>query len=116
MRAFIRDLSAPAEFRLVTFICFGMPIVSAVMAVANQLRHAAPSQVQFGDAVVLRAVVLELAALAAALWIGSIRGWSLAAFGLRISWRETGAGVLLFAGVLLASSLFDAALKIFHLE
>jgi len=30
------------------------------------------------------------------MWIGRIRGWSLATFGMRISWKSTGVGVLLF--------------------
>jgi hypothetical protein len=101
---------------LVTLLCFGLQVVGAVAAVAKQLGHAAPSQVQFGNAAVLWTAILELAALGAALWIGSIRGWSLAKFGLRISWRDTGAGVVLFAGVLLASALIEAALRILHLE
>ena len=39
---------------------------------------------------------MQLLALAFALWVGRIRGWSLATLGSRISWKGTAAGVLLF--------------------
>ena len=85
------------------------------MAIARQLKHGVPSQVKFRNSAVLRTVILELVAIAAILWIGSIRGWSLATFGSHVSWKETGAGALLFAVILLTSSLFGVALNIFHL-
>lgn len=116
MKFFIRNLSAPAELGLITVIFFGLQILGAATAIASQLKAAAQRQVQIGNPVVLRTVVLELAALAATLWIGSIRGWTLATFGARISWKGAGAGVLLSGAVLLASSLFGFALNIFHLE
>jgi membrane protease YdiL (CAAX protease family) len=45
---------------------------------------------------------MQLLVLAFALWIGHIRGWSLASFGARVSWKGTGAGLLLFIVTLLA--------------
>src|SRR5262245_44727734 len=48
-------------------------------------------------------------------WIGRIRGWSLATFGLRPSWRWTGAGVLLFFAFLLVQSVIGLVTRrIFH--
>ncbi len=92
MNAFIRDLSATAEFCLITFLCFGLQTVSAVLAVARHWKRAVPRHVQFGNAGVARVVMLELLCLPAALWIGSVRGWTVATFGLHISWRGTATG------------------------
>jgi hypothetical protein len=114
MITFLRHLSASDEFVLITVICFGVQIVSAVVAIARQWKHGAPRQVQLSNAVAVRMVTVELLTLGVALWIGSIRGWSLATLGLHISWRGTAAGALLFAVLLLASSLFNAARSIFQ--
>ena len=40
--------------------------------------------------------IIELILLSIVLWIGRIRGWSLATFGFKISWKSTAGGLLLF--------------------
>lgn len=60
-------------------------------------------------------LIRELITLGIVLWIGRIRGWSLATFGLRPSWRWTGAGVLLFFAFLLIQSVIGLVTRtIFH--
>jgi hypothetical protein len=116
MISFIRDLSATTEFCLIIFLCFGLQVVWAVRAVVRHWKGAVTRQVQLGSAGVLRVVALELLCLPAALWIGSVRGWSLATFGLSISWKGTAAGVLLFAALMAGATLFAAMLKVFRVE
>lgn len=48
------------------------------------------------NAGVLGFPLVELALLLPVLWIGKLRGWSLRTFGSKISWKATGAGILLF--------------------
>ena len=67
--------------------------------------------------------IFELLLLAIILWIGRIRGWSLKSFGLRLTWKGTAIGILLFfvtgftarfIGMLLknlAPSLYPSALQ-----
>jgi membrane protease YdiL (CAAX protease family) len=101
MKSFIRNLSAPAEFCLIVLICFWWGIVgSAKQLVAHLV--GAPQPEQITNQIVLGVVIMQLLVLAFAFWIGRIRGWSLATFGSRISWKGTGAGVLLFVITVLA--------------
>jgi membrane protease YdiL (CAAX protease family) len=51
-----------------------------------------------------------MAILGIVLWIGHLRGWSLTTFGSQISWKNTGAGILLFIVVALAMAAIDASL------
>jgi membrane protease YdiL (CAAX protease family) len=95
MKSFIRNLSAPAEFFLVVIVCFWWGIVGSVKQFVNQLTHM-PQPEQITNGLVLLVVVMQLLAMAFAFWVGRIRGWSLATFGSRLSWKGTGAGVLLF--------------------
>ena len=108
MKSIIRNLSTPTEFCLIIIICFGLSIAASSIWIIKHLRHGLPPHTNSvthpgnkdvihlkNDSVVV-SVVLELATLGVALWIGRIRGWSLATFGLRPSWKWTGAGVLLF--------------------
>jgi membrane protease YdiL (CAAX protease family) len=112
----IRGLSATAEFCLILALCFGRQIVSALGAVVRRRRGVAPRQTKLGNNEVLRIVIAELLALAPALWIGSIRGWSLAAFGWQISWETTATGALLFAALLALSSIYGAILNVLRIE
>jgi uncharacterized protein len=90
MKSFIRNLSAPAEFCLILFVGFG-PFI------ALQLWNCVQSKrVAISNGGVVAFPIVELVLLAAVLWIGKIRGWSLVAFGSRMSWRGTGSGILLF--------------------
>jgi uncharacterized protein len=101
MKSFIRNLSTPTEFFLVILICFGLSIFASLREAVGHLLHG-PKPYSFGNGIALWLVVYESLAFALVFWIGRIRGWSLATFGLRISWKWTGAGILLVIAVLVA--------------
>ncbi len=90
LKSLIRALSAPAEFCLILLVGFG-PLI--VFQLPNFLR---PRPVVISNAGVLGFPLVELVLLIPVLWIGKLRGWSLSTFGCKISWKATGAGVLLF--------------------
>jgi membrane protease YdiL (CAAX protease family) len=90
LRSIIRELSAPKEFCLILLVGFG-PLM--VFLLPNIMR---PKPVVLNSAGVLWFPLVELVLLLPVLWIGKLRGWSLSTFGSRISWKETGAGILLF--------------------
>ena len=113
LKVFIRNLSAPAELLLVTLICFGWPILRAGIAIRSHWNHPIPDEIEFGPAIIIRSAILELLSLAATLWIGTVRGWPFATFGLRLSWKGTAAGVLLFTVTLAVSSLGNSILNNF---
>ncbi len=104
MKSFIRSLSAPAEFCLVLTIGFGLGLVSQIRAIA----HSHP--ILMSDRTVLHASGLDLLCLCIILWIGRIRGWSIATFGWRISWKGTAAGILLFIPATMVNILVSIAL------
>lgn len=101
MRAFIRNLSAPAEFALVMFLGFGISILFQFWSIA---RH---EPIAFTNSLFLWSIIWELAILSIVLWIGRLRGWSLTTFGSRICWKNTGGGFLLFVVVVLAMAAID---------
>src|SRR5437660_9716771 len=90
LRSFIRELSAPAEFCLILLVGFG-PLV--VFMLPNLLR-VQPAVIN--NAGTLGFPLVELILLIPVLWIGKLRGWSLSTFGSKISWKATGAGIVLF--------------------
>ena len=100
MKSIIRNLSAPTEFCLLIFICFGLTIFANSVWIVRYLSHvpATPSNsvVRLNNDGIVVSVILELLTLGIALLIGRIRGWSLTTFGLRPSWKWTGVGALLF--------------------
>lgn len=102
MKSTIRGLSVPTEFFLVVFLCFGLTIMANVTWIIHQVSpsHVSPmptnSAVHLNNDSIIVSVVLESLTLGIALWIGSIRGWSLNTFGFRPTWKWTGAGVVLF--------------------
>jgi membrane protease YdiL (CAAX protease family) len=101
VKSFIRNLSAPAEFFLVVLVCFWWGIIgSARQFVAHLTQVPIPEQINNGR--VLSVVIMQLLVMAFAFWVGRIRGWSFATLGSRISWKGTGAGVLLFVVTALA--------------
>jgi membrane protease YdiL (CAAX protease family) len=108
MRSFIRSLSAPAEFCLVMFICFGRAVVGDIRGIANQHLWV------FSNTAFLRTAVWQLVSLAAIFWIGKIRGWSIASFGWRFSWKGAGAGILLFVLGVLAQILIGVMMEAIH--
>lgn len=93
--SYIRKLSEPAEFALVLLGCSWFATASSIVSIASHSwTHA--SSVRMTNASVLVTIILELQALAVMYWIGRTRTWSFEAWGLKPSWRSTGAGVLLF--------------------
>jgi len=117
MKSFIRNLSLPTEFCLVLFICFGLSIAASLIWMGNHLSHAPQThaqgivhpdnkdviQLKNGDTVFT--VIIQLLTLGITLWIGRIRGWSLATFGFRASLKWTGLGVILFFAFRVVSHL-----------
>ena len=96
MKSFIRNLSVPAEFCLVILLSFGVWIYGSIRVMAAHLMQVAPPLAQFSNGELFFGIVVyEIVILAILFWIGRIRGWSFATFGLRVSWKLTGAGFLL---------------------
>jgi membrane protease YdiL (CAAX protease family) len=110
VKQFIRSLSAPAEFCLVLLIGFGASIAFEGWSIAH--RHVTV----INDGLILNTLVLELLELAAILWIGRIRGWSISTFGWRISWKGTAAGILLFTTATTVKILVSISLSAIHSE
>ena len=63
---------------------------------------------------VLWLVGYELLAFTVVFLIARIRGWSFATFGLHISWKWTGAGILLFVAVALAAIFQTVLFQVIH--
>jgi len=91
MKSFIRNLSARGEFCLILLIGFGPLILIFQLPTALQSKH-----LELTTGGVLLFPLVELVILVPLLWIGRIRGWSVATFDFRISWKGTAGGVLLF--------------------
>ena len=101
VKSLIRNLSVPAEFFLVLSLWIGITVISRTAMIVGKLRQAptwttAPQTIQIRNSDLLGHAVFELLTLAAVLWIGRIRGWSLKSFGLRPTWKWTAIGILLF--------------------
>jgi membrane protease YdiL (CAAX protease family) len=90
LKSIIRELSAPAEFCLILLVGFG-PLI--VFQLPNLLR---PRPAVINNAGTLWFPLIEVMLLIPVLWIGKVRGWSLSTFGSKISWKATGAGIVLF--------------------
>jgi membrane protease YdiL (CAAX protease family) len=105
MKSFIRNLSAPAEFCIVILLCFGVPLSSSVLVIVRHLMHVAQAQAHFNNGTVLRILTWQLVPFAVVLCLGRIRGWSLATLGFRVSWKSTGAGVLLYVAATVTAVL-----------
>ncbi len=110
LRSIIQNLSAPAEFGLVLLVGFG-PLI------AFQLSNFVHSErVDINNAGVVAFLMIELLLFAPVLWIGKIRGWSVATFGCQISWRGAGVGILLFVVAEAASIGATMAARSIHPE
>ena len=91
IKSFIRNLSARAEFCLILLIGFGPLIIVFQLPTAIQSKH-----LELTTGGTLAFPLVEVAILVPVLWIGRVRGWSVARFGSIISWKGTGGGILLF--------------------
>jgi membrane protease YdiL (CAAX protease family) len=94
MTSVIRRFSGVTEFLVVLLVCYWSAIAANAVAVAGQVMQVS-IPVEMDDGRGLTLVAVELVGLAVASWIGYVRGWSLWSLGLRPTWAETGAGVLL---------------------
>ena len=95
MRSFIRNLPAPVEFCIVVSLWFN-PLILDGCFLLPKFIHSGVWEVD--NAYLIRGAIFRLLALAALIYIGNIRGWSLGKLGAEISWRGAGCGLLL-AGV-----------------
>ena len=110
----------PLEFGLVMGICFGLNILAisrlTIRNLSPQVTSAhATGPAHITDRNMVDAIVKDLLILGIVFWIGRIRKWSFATFGFRISWKLTGAGLLLFfAFQLIQQCLGFLTRHIFH--
>ena len=111
VKSFIRGLSGRAEFCLVLLIGFGPLILIFQLPTALQSKHL---ELTTGGTLVFPLV--ELVILVPLLWIGRIRGWSVATFDFRISWKGTAGGVLLFVVAYGVSNGVTMGAQIIHPE
>jgi uncharacterized protein len=91
-REMIRRLPVGVEFLIVVSLAFGQFIFSSIMAIGM------PDDATYTNQALLSVLIVELMQLAFLVWFLRVRGWTLEKFGLRISLRTTGGGVLLAAG------------------
>ncbi len=110
MKAFVRSLSLRAEFCLVLLVGFG-PFIAMQLWNASQRK---PLHVT--DAGLVAFPIIELILFAAILWIGKVRGWSIAAFGSNVSWRGAVGGIILFAVAQAAMFGVARGMQILHPE
>jgi len=73
-------------------------------------------RVHFSDRMLITNTIAQLALLTTVLYIGRIRGWSLATFGAKISWKGTGGGILLFAVAFIADFFIMTPVGMLHPE
>ena len=100
MRSFICNLRAPAEFFIVVSLWFDPLLFGGCFLLPKFLQS---GFWEVGNAYFIWGAIFRIMALAALVWIGNIRGWSLSKFGIKISWKGTGGGLVL-AGVAYAAS------------
>ena len=85
MTAFVRNLSVRLEFCLVLLVGFG-PFVAMQLWNAVQRKP-----LHMTNAGLVAFSITELILFAAVLWVGKVRGWSIAKFGFKVSWGRSGA-------------------------
>jgi membrane protease YdiL (CAAX protease family) len=110
IQSFIRHLSAPAEFCLILFVGFGPFIFAQLWALTNL----PPAPMELRNSGLVEWLILEPLLFVPVLWIGKLRGWSLATFGARISWKGTGAGILLFVLAAVTEIAVSFCAKLLH--
>jgi membrane protease YdiL (CAAX protease family) len=106
-----RRFSDAAEFILVTLVCYWWAIAASVVAITGHLMQVSVP-VKVNDGQMLTLVGIELVGLAVASWIGRVRGWSVWSFGLRPTWRGTGAGVVLATTTGIAVTLLGLVVNV----
>ena len=96
----IRRLPPGVEFLVVVSFAFGLPIFTSIVSLGTGGGSSGGAPV-YNDAALLNILVFELLQSAFLVWFLRIRGWTLARFGLSITWRGAGAGWLLLVGTYL---------------
>jgi len=97
----IRRLPAGVEFLVVLSFAFGLPIFTSIVSLGTGGRDGTGGGLVYNNAALLNILVFELLQSAFLVWFLRIRGWTLARFGLSITWRGAGAGWLLLVGTYL---------------
>src|SRR5215469_2541431 len=104
VKSFVRSLTPRGEAVLVVAICFGLGITA--ITIARYLMPGAPFHGHFSNLGQVGVGIYESLVFALVfLYIGRIRGWSLASLGFQISWKWSGLGVLLVAAAYLIFAL-----------
>ncbi len=106
-----RQFSDTTEFILVTLVCYWWALAASAVAITGHLLQVSVP-VEVNDGRMLTLVGIELVGLAVASWIGHVRGWSVWSFGLRPTWRGTGAGVVLAAATTIALTLLGLLVNV----
>lgn len=88
----------------------------SIQVIASHLMYMAPPQPHISNLLAIQSLIQKLLALVVVLCIGHIRGWSFATLGFQISWKWTGAGVLLCVFVTAAASLIHKLAHAIHPE
>ena len=114
MKSSIRNLPMFVEFCCVILIAFGLQIWGMVNAIVSHLQHVPPLQAHVNNGRLVFLVVVELLALALVYGIGRVRGWSFATFGLQVTWRLTGLGLILFVVTLIAAVILAVTLHVIN--
>jgi membrane protease YdiL (CAAX protease family) len=98
MSEFVKSLSARTEACIVLSICFGLWLIQSIRVFIQYLTsNQTPPDPWITNEMIVFLVVYQLVILLAVFSIGHVRGWSFSTFGLQISWKLTGIGVLLAA-------------------
>jgi len=85
--------STIGECSIILAICLGLPIVNSLWMMVH---HDEYTIWRFTDARLIGLMIFELTSLCAAGFILQMKGWRYQDFGVRISVRQSGAGLLLF--------------------
>lgn len=99
MNKLIKKLSPNTEFAIVTIAGFGYFIFTSLVWLFYGLSATADIRTPvLSDAGLYSIVVYEIAALLLIANFLNLRGWSIQDFNLHVSWKLTGAGILLALG------------------
>ncbi len=88
-REMVRRLPVGVEFLIVVILAFGQFIVGSILAIG------APETSTYTNQALLSLLIAELMQFAFLAWFLHLRGWTLEKFGLHVTVRTTGGGLLL---------------------
>jgi membrane protease YdiL (CAAX protease family) len=98
MCEFFKSLSARAEAWIVLSISFGLWLIQSIRVLILYLTSdRTPPDPWITNETIVFLVGYQLVILLVVSLIGHLRGWSFSTFGLQISWKLTGIGILLAA-------------------